>query len=401
MNYGIGNVLVNPYLFNMMGPYGYTSTWGDSIQFNTMPDYFTQTQASLTHGILNPNHVSQWNPMFSIPAGTNVTNTAYVQQGILAAENLGAEMFYNSLASIKIQSVTTKIATLKTQAETLLDDENLNDSQKAKIQKIVDDAKALEEKLTEIAEKANNPRTSRKTVCDDLTKLENNINEVKKSALETIKAIKKELETGNVEDTEEAEETPAETPEETPAEEPEETTTPTPAQTEETPETQPAQPEQPAQSTQNEVQSYTQNNYTTSEKAKEAGKIIADAIYEAVDHTWGTDEEKLKSAMISINGNNVMETLDAWNKSKAGEFGGESMLESIYDDIFWGDERKEYTMIILDALAEKAKNAKVDISAEYDAVVKELDCWWRDDSKIFKLINEIHKNLGGKEYKEF
>ena len=53
----------------------------------------------------------------------------------------------------------------------------------------------------------------------------------------------------------------------------------------------------------------------------------------------------------------------------------------------------------MDALAAKAKDAGVDISSEYDQLNKELDAWWRDDDKIYELINTIHKNLGGKEYK--
>ncbi len=104
--------------------------------------------------------------------------------------------------------------------------------------------------------------------------------------------------------------------------------------------------------------------------------------------------------MSSITKDTVMETLDEWNKTKAGEFGGESLLESIYGDVFSGDTRKKYTMKILDALKEKADEANIDISREYDAVVKELDKWWRDDKKIYRLVNEIHKNLGGREYKK-
>ena len=93
-----------------------------------------------------------------------------------------------------------------------------------------------------------------------------------------------------------------------------------------------------------------------------------------------------------------METLDAWNKTKAAEFDGESMLESLYGDIFWGDDRAFMTNQILEALKAKADEAGVDISTEYNEVKKELDALWRDDEKIFEKINAIHKNLGGKAY---
>ena len=105
--------------------------------------------------------------------------------------------------------------------------------------------------------------------------------------------------------------------------------------------------------------------------------------------------------MEQINKDTVMETLDAWNKTHAEEFDGESLLESIYNDVSDGDTRKEYTEKILNALKEKAAEAGVDISEECKKVEKELDAWWRDDEKIFNLINDIHKNLGGKEYKAY
>ena len=74
------------------------------------------------------------------------------------------------------------------------------------------------------------------------------------------------------------------------------------------------------------------------------------------------------------------------------------MLESLYGDIFWGDDRAFMTNQILEALKAKADEAGVDISTEYNEVKKELDALWRDDKEIFSLINKIHKNLGGKEY---
>lgn len=411
MTYGMGNVLVNPYLFSMMGPYGYVSNWGDSIQFNVMPSYFSPMQASLTHGILNPNHVSQWDPMFSIPMSANTTNPILTQQGAQIATNWGSENFHGALAQIKISDIKCQLNSSKNSFKTLLENKKLNDNQKQQIKQTISEIEALEKKLTQLVEAKAKSQTDNKTFCDEIKKIENETDKLVKTASTTYSTILKEVKSE--------------------AEKPENTTQTTEQTQQEEqvqqPQTQQAQQQQPAQQTQQpqqtqqaeqtqqtpqqateeapavvpSVKRYHQEGYATSPEAQAAGKEYADAIYEAVDPNFGTDKEALEKAIECINKYTVMETLDAWNKTKAEEFGGESMLESIYDDVFWGDDRTKYTVHILTALVERAMMENIDISAEANAVIKELDAWWRDDEKIFKLINEIHKSLGGKEYKEY
>ena len=402
--------LINPYLFNMMGPYGYTTSYGDSIQFNVMPSDFTPLQARLMHGIFHPNHVSQWDPTYSIPLNQNQTDPRLIQAGMQRARDYVSELCINIKTGSVYSYVCSSLKSIHTQTETLLKNEDLNDDQKARIQEVVDQIKALEAKMETLTERLNDPEENKGLLLEELLGIEKEVKELCKTASKVSTAICKELKNKDKETpaTEGEEGTPA-TPttgegtqateggegtpkvkgeEGAPAAEGGENGTPT---AEENPEASEDKAKTPY------AQQYSQSFYVTSDKSKEAGTAIANKIYDAVDG-WGTNDEDVVNAIKAINKDNVMETLDAWNKTKAAEFDGESMLESLYGDIFWGDDRAFMTNQILEALKAKADEAGVDISTEYNEVKKELDAWWRDDEKIFEKINAIHKNLGGKAY---
>ena len=162
--------------------------------------------------------------------------------------------------------------------------------------------------------------------------------EAKKEALEKeyveiVKAIKAELEAAaKEEDPAEKDEDPA-AKDEDPAVKKED-----PAAKEGEP---PAKKEDPAAKGVQFSAKYNQTQYVTSQNAQTVGAKLAQELYDSIDYNWGTDEEKLDNAMKSITKDNVMEVLDAWNKTQAKRFGGESLLESIYGDIFWGDDREK------------------------------------------------------------
>ena len=515
-----GEVLMSPYLYRALGPYGYTSNWGDSIQFNVFPSYFTSTQAMLSHGILNPNHVSQWNPMFSIPMNMGITDPRLINMGMENAYAFVDNYFNNCEFQRNCQTSAHTLTSLKLTCETLLKKENITEAQKAKIQAILDTIETKKQELEEIAKEYSKSGVDKKEVREKAEKLKKELVEYNETASKELEAIAKELkgeekpktetetEDGKVnpEDNTQKPETKTEVEDpKTEVEDPKTEVEDPKTEVEATPKVQEAPelqdlPEisatfkqdyqtayeslvnladkcqeiaaqgnlteaqkesikrileladhyyqqmlQIAESAKNsesgelteeEKTAYqanleavntaikaltteakkvldginkkatgyahkqSQNEYSSTASAQEAGKAIAKAIYDAVDG-WGTNDEDLKTGMEQINKDTVMETLDAWNKTHAEEFDGESLLESIYNDVSDGDTRKEYTEKILNALKEKAAEAGVDISEECKKVEKELDAWWRDDEKIFNLINDIHKNLGGKEYKAY
>lgn len=368
MNLGITN-LTNPYLWSSFGPYAWMSDYGYEMQMNILPSSMPRYMAELAHGVMSPNHVSQWNPLFSIPIQGYNTNPFLTQAGLESAAKYGENLMAQAMDGMDFNQNTQTLSAISGQCDGLIKDEKLNDEQKAKLKAVQDKAKALQEELKEYKTEMQKEDSDKTALREKLGKISKDVKALEKEYVEIVKAIKAELEATAKEGD--------------------------PAAKEGEP---PAKKEDPAAKGVQFSAKYNQTQYVTSQNAQTVGAKLAQELYDSIDGC-GTDEEILDNAMKSITKDNVMEVLDAWNKTQAIRFGGESLLESIYGDIFWGDDREKYTRILMDALAAKAKDAGVDISSEYDQLNKELDAWWRDDDKIYELINTIHKNLGGKEYK--
>ena len=266
-------------------------------------------------------------------------------------------------------------------------DEKLTDEQKAKLKTVQDKAKALQQELKEYKAEMQKQDSDKTALRAKLDKIEKDVKALEKEYVEVVKEIKSELEAlakkeendkANVEDKDKIKD---DKKVDDKAEEKVEDKDNGKAE---------------ANTVQYSAKS-TQSQYNTSKEAQISGAMIAQDVFAAVNGP-GTDDEKLETSMEAITKDNVMEVLDFWNTKYAKEFKGESLLESIYDDVFWGNDREKYTRKLMDTLAEKAKDAGVDISADYNQLNEELQAFWRDDKKIYELINKIHKNLGGKEY---
>lgn len=429
MNYGITN-LTNPYLWSSFGPYAWTSNFGYEMQMNIFPSNMPYYMAELGHGVLNPNHVSQWNPLFSIPTQDLTTNPALSQQGLNAAYEYGRNLMAQLQDNTKFGQAAQSLSAIKGQTEALIKDENLNDEQKQKLKDVQEKAKALQKELDEYKKAMQQEGADKTALREKLNEIAESAKVLEKRFVELVKQIKEELE--NAEEAEEDEKQEAvedagAAQDAAGAKKPEGGSEGTVGQTAGAKNNgQAAGKQNSGEGAQNTgaaeqasaagqgqtgltTQSvngntefspkYSQSQYTTSAAAIQNGKDIAKDLYDSIDG-WGTDEEKLDKAMKSITKDNVMEVLDAWNKTHGKEF-GESLLESIYGDIYWNNERAEYTRMLMDALAQKAEEAGIDISDEYGQLNDELKSGFgRDEEKIYELINTIHKNLGGREYKK-
>lgn len=429
MNYGITN-LTNPYLWSSFGPYAWTSNFGYEMQMNIFPSNMPYYMAELGHGVLNPNHVSQWNPLFSIPTQDLTTNPVLSQQGLNAAYEYGRNLMAQLQDNTKFGQAAQSLSAIKGQTEALIKDENLNDEQKQKLKDVQEKAKALQKELDEYKKAMQQEGADKTALREKLNEIAESAKVLEKRFVELVKQIKEELE--NAEEAEEDEKQEAVEDAGTAqgaagAKKPEGGSEGTVGQTAGAKNNgQAAGKQNSGEGAQNTgaaeqasaagqgqtgltTQSvngntefspkYSQSQYTTSAAAIQNGKDIAKDLYDSIDG-WGTDEEKLDNAMKSITKDNVMEVLDAWNKTHGKEF-GESLLESIYGDIYWNNERAEYTRMLMGALAEKAEEAGIDISDEYGQLNDELKSrFGRDEEKIYELINTIHKNLGGREYKK-
>ena len=406
MNSGITN-LTNPYLWQSFGPYAWMSNYGFETQMNILPNIMPPFMAELAHGMLNPEHVSQWNPMFSVPTQSYTTNPMLTQQGLDAAAEYGRNLAAQALDGMTFNQTAQRLSAIKGQSSALIEDENISESQKQKLKQVKEKAEAIQKELSEYKKEMQKTDSDKNALREKLARISKSAESLEKEYVELVKQIKEELEKAAEA---EKENTAAEAEEKVDgngdsnkpetADDTEES-----AQGAENAEgnlqPQSVNSEDGKTSGQEKVQyspKYTQSQYVTSDAAKTEGKNIAKDLFDSIDGL-GTDEEKLEKAMNDLDKDNVMEVLDAWNKTHAKEFGGESLLESIYGDIFWGDDREKYTRKLMDSLAAKAKEAGIDISDEYYQLNEELKAWWRDDDKIYELISTIHKNLGGYQYK--
>ena len=322
---------------------------GDFTYFNS-PNLWLQMQMPM------------FNPYMTMPgmmSDTFMLQNMY-NQGFMMAE----QSFFNSDMGMTAQ----EIASFKKELETILAQKELPADKKKKLEEIKKLLEETEKKLKALAQSA--PKQNLQESKNKLAEIKGEIQALKQAA--TL-AVKPEEETSESEETEESEQ----------SEQPQQTETPqgeTPAAP---PSQTPAQPQQPASSsepTEAEQEAYSQ-----------ALNICKD-IYVAIDGP-GTDEEKLDAAIMSINKDNVIFVMDKWLLSYQDKTGDDSLMETIYDDIFSGDDRKKYTEHILNALKEKADELGIDISPEQAVVESQLGRWWRNDGKIYQAIMDIHAKL--------
>ena len=192
---------VNPYLWMSMGPYAWSSHYGYELQLNVLPEFYSSQEAQLFHGILNPNHVSQWNPLFSIPFNNNITNPYLTEQGLEAAKEWGRNTFETALKGIKFNESSQKISQIKGQFSSLIKDKNLNDTQKAKLQEIIDEATAIQKRLTEYQKKMQKQDADKEALDAEFEQINKDIQTLQDKAATVVEKIKEELEgTANPDD---------------------------------------------------------------------------------------------------------------------------------------------------------------------------------------------------------
>ena len=145
-NWGITN-FTNPYMLASYGPYAWSSNYGYETQFNIFPETMTPLMAQYGHGILNPNHISQWNPMFAFPIQNNFTNPQLIAKGLQDAVNAAKAYFDNAMNGIKLNNSAQIITSVISSGNQLIESKDLTDAQKEKVQAVIDKAEALKERV--------------------------------------------------------------------------------------------------------------------------------------------------------------------------------------------------------------------------------------------------------------
>jgi len=125
------------------------------------------------------------------------------------------------------------------------------------------------------------------------------------------------------------------------------------------------------------------------EKAKQqnVANICKELFVSMKGWTKGTDTPRLEGNLAKIDKNNVIEVLDLWNKTYSAQMDGESLIESINNDVHlgWGNKNEqELVLPIKDALVARATDlGKLDEATAFDAgVTVEANAWITSDSAI-------------------
>lgn len=318
------------------------------------------------YSLLNPNNISIWNPMFSLPFNMGSPNQANINFGIEEAKNFGARQAQIDFAKIAYRFTGNELNYIKGHSQELLKDKGLTDEQKAQIQKIVDAVKERLEHLEEIKKGIMNGSIDPEEGEAEMSELGKDAEELKKQCAEYAKALAEKIETKQgSDDTSNGDVTG----------------------------TTSANGAGAGNAGVTDGTGVSSNVQVTSKSSQIQGKQIANDIFCAVDGWFGgTDCGQLDTAVKSIDKNNVMETLNFWDKSL--KYGSDSMLESIYDDIFAGDKRKEYTLIIAEALQGKAEDLKLEgFEDDVFAIKRMLNNFWRPDGEIYAKINEMQRKI--------
>lgn len=366
--------------FWALSPYSWTSAYGNQMQFNVMNMSIPPQIAFMAQNCMNPSFWSYYNySMMSNPyIFSSSSNPAYqtidpqtLQNAYQNAYNSTMEAIQGSMLQASFTSAGNTIATLKGEIETLLKDENLPADKKQQLENAKKQLEELEKKLDKLAK--NEEGLSINQIKEQMEAYRGEL-----AAIEDIvKTIKESITTKPTEPTAPTDATDPTAPTDTTS-----PTTPTGA-TGPTSPTEATSATEPTEPTPEEIK----------EKAVKESREITKNIYVAIEGP-GTDEEKLESAIKSINKDNVVEVFDTWAiNDYIGKTGDDSLMETIYDDVFSGSKRKEYTLHILNAFIERAQEQGVDISAEQAVIEAELGKWWRNDGLIYRMMDDIHAKL--------
>ena len=366
--------------FWALSPYSWTTAYGNQMQFNVMNMSIPPQIAFMAQNCMNPSFWSYYNySMMSNPyIFSSNSNPAYqtidpqtLQNAYQNAYNSTMEAIQGSMLQASFTSAGNTIATLKGEIETLLKDENLPADKKQQLENAKKQLEELEKKLDKLAK--NEEGLSINQIKEQMEAYRGEL-----AAIEDIvKTIKESITTKPTEPTAPTDATDPTAPTDTTS-----PTTPTGA-TGPTSPTEATSATEPTEPTPEEIK----------EKAVKESREITKNIYVAIEGP-GTDEEKLESAIKSINKDNVVEVFDTWAiNDYIGKTGDDSLMETIYDDVFSGSKRKEYTLHILNAFIERAQEQGVDISAERAAIEADLGKWWRSDGMIYQMFADIHAKL--------
>lgn len=359
-----------PYVYGNVLPGGWANFSGQTHVFTVDPDDYcfnpefglnlnainTLNQVGYGNyninmgGITPPPYVNMQLPQMVDPAQFNK-----LLEAILAPVHKSLDAIANQQANQNIQACDTAIQSSKPGLEAMLQDENLSQEDKAKVQEILDKVNEAEEKLKAIKENQNklSPQEAQTETAKIRTELIKVLDEAKKIGTQQADDTAKDNDTVNDENKD------------------------------------------------GKVENDENKDGNASDESQGASltgfnaQVQSDTFkfFKAVS-SLGTEEEDVKKFMGSMDKDNVMDRMCAYNKYKSKVF-GESLMQAFVNDV-GGKQRKEGCQNVADALRQKADELGIfdECAGEFAEIDRALSSFWGISDSIYEKFDKIIAKIG-------
>lgn len=371
--YPITKAPVNLPAFWSLGNRGWVSNYGMETQYNLFPSYASDLETFLAH---NVDTLGTTNPMlYGIVNANNGKNDLLSQQGIFAAAQQGFSQGLMIRASVAVERANSALNSMASQLENILSSDKLDDSQKARIQALLDKVNAAQKRLQELTQEFSQT-SDPQNVLKALTNFQQEVLALQKEGSELAKEISEEIKNNTSSSS---------------------TSDSTDSTTENT-----------TNNTSDGKDKYDENGRPASLQKPSDREIknicleFADAIGKKyLGFIAGTDDEKFNTAVAALDEHNIIEVMKYWKENFCGA-GKQYDNDRNFIDSFLldadADQKVKLGRHILDTLVKRAELNGIDVTAEEAMLRKELNSSVYIDNDVFeKYIEAIYTKITEKE----
>ena len=321
----------------------------------------------------NMNTLGRFNPMlYGIlnPNSTNPMMDPISRLGVQNAVQIGATQAKLDRLSLAVASVNSALNSMASQLSGVLESDKLNESQKARINAILEKVKKAQSDLQNLVSRINSSNVNE--IQKEFEAFQKRVIDLQKEASKLAENIAQEL-NGAEESSEDNNDEGVE------------------GSNDET------------EDNLDEVESDYDEDGRPSSLAKPTSREVQDiclAFSDAIKAWYGTDDEKFEAAVTSIDESNVVEVMTRWKESFAGSGNRFSQDSSFIESFLWDADASQKEVLgkhILDMLVKRAELNGLDVTKEEAEVRAELSDLITDNNKVQTNIESIYNKIVAKE----
>lgn len=347
--YGVTELPVNFSAFNSLSN-GAITNFGGATQYVTYPEGHSSMEYEIAR---NSSFWAETNPLLLGICSPSVTGFPSSQVSMQSAYDLG----YAMMEQQYIQGIASALNSIESGFASLLKNDNLTNAQKAKVQGIIDDAKALKSKFEKQLK-------DRQPTVDDVKAMQKEVEALQKRAGEIVESMRaaNSGEAGSAGSTnggKAADETAEE-----------------------------------------EISAKKQHEETLLSMNE-----VCDALNDAIagpGTNYDADEKgmfNILSNEVLVNENNIVELFEQWEKkyAKHGDYKDDKggFIETLMDECEFG-QKEQVASIIINLLEKRANKLGIDVTNEVGAArtaMKPNWIGWSDSDKIVAAVNALYDKV--------